>query len=373
LQAKCDGRDAAQQACFGANAWRRHRSKGGKPMATISLDGLSVEYTVAYPYVSLDVSFRVPDGIPFVGGKSYSLGRVALTLVQTSVDLPIDAGPLSGSIRFNLDPSRCSFSIGGHVKLGPWRWNIGPGFAMYMTPFSLAEPSWSVNPVILDPAAFQARINSAPVGSVGSCAGAVQLQNDPATQQAIRSVFAFCGAGDFVDQMTATARHLGEGLRARQSARGSDTAAAADAYDPNMLVAFAVGLEGGAIVGLSGAYGIYFTTVSGDFGSFGSFAIDAGIIGEFAGGVVGFVYWAEGGNDAKGNFGGLNGFVTLEAGEGLSVGLTVYWPEDKPLHVTDDSPCGMGFTLGPGVGLPVNFFVGNSDTFLTARSPSEFA
>lgn len=342
-------------------------------MATVTVDGLSVEYRVAYPYVSLEVSFRVPDGIPLVGGKSYPLGRVTLTLAESSVKLPIDAGPLSGSIRFELNPSRCSFAIVGHVELGPWQWTIGPHFAAYMTPFRLAEPPWSVNPVILDRAAFQARINSAAVQDVGSRAGASQLQNDPATQQAIRSLFAFCGAGDFVDQMTATARHLGEVVRAKKLARAGETVAAADAFNPDMLVAFAVNFEGALGLGLTAAYGIYFTSVSHDFGTFGSIALDLGIIAEFAGGLAGFCYWAEAGNDAKGNFGGLNAFVAFEAGEGLSVGAALFWPEDKPLHVTDPSPCGIGFTLDPSVGLPVNFFVGNSDTFLNAGPPSEVA
>ena len=44
-------------------------------MQTVSVfvDGLSIEYTVEYPLVSVKVSFRVPDAVPIVGGKFYSL------------------------------------------------------------------------------------------------------------------------------------------------------------------------------------------------------------------------------------------------------------------------------------------------------------
>lgn len=336
---------------------------------TITVDGLTVEYTASYPYVTLSVSFRVPDSVPFIGGKSYSLGRVSLALHQTEIELPIHEGPLSGNLVFTLNPAQCSFAIRGVVTLGPLRWVIGPTFAVYMTPFRLKEPSWSANPVILDPAIVQAKVNSATAANAGSRTGAPLLRNDAATQQELRSLFAFCGAGDFVDQMTATARHLGEVVRAKKLESKTGTADAADTFDPNMLVAFAINLEAGAGFGLSGAYGVYFTTQDGDFGCFGSYSIDAGLIASLAAGLVGFCYWSEGGNDAKGNFGGLNLFATIEGGEGLTVGFTVYWPEDSPLHVTDWQPCGVGFSVGAGLGFPVNFFVGNSNTIINIKPP----
>jgi hypothetical protein len=355
----------------GVSAYAPKPAQTGKiPMPTITVDVISVDYSVNYPFLSLAVNFAVPDNIPIIGGKSYYLGGGSIYLGNTQIGIPFEEGPLSASITFNLNASACSFSVQGWIKISPfWYWSIGPGSASYATPFSLAEPPWSSNPVKLDPAALQAQIDSAQAGQAGSRTGAPSLRNDPQTQQQIRSLFEFCGAGGFVDQMIATAQHL-QVMRAKQLAaqRASGNIAAAE-FDPNMLIAFAVNVEGGAGLGLSAAYGIYFTSQSGDFGTFGSGAIDLGFIAELAGGLAGFVYWAQNGKSALDNFSGLNGFATIEAGDPVSCGVTFYWPEDAPLHLTDDSPCGIGFSLGAGLGLPVNFFVGNSDTIINVQAP----
>jgi hypothetical protein len=330
-------------------------------MTAIIVDVISIDYSVNYPFILLSANFVVPGNVPFMGGKSYYLGGGLLYLQNTEINIPFEEGPVSASIQFKLNPCTCSFSVQGWVKIARY-WSIGPGSAPYMTPFSLVEPPWSSNPVKLDRATLQAKIDSAPAGRVGSRSRAPSVRNNPETQKALRTLFEFCGAGGFVDQMIGTAKHL-RAMRVHQLAtrRASGNVSALE-FDPNILIAFAVN-------GLNGAYGIYFTSQSGDFGTFGSGAVDLGFIAELAGGLAGFCYWAEGGKTALDNFSGLNGFVTIKAGEVLSVGVTFYWPEDAPLHVSNNSPCGIGFNLGPGFGLPVNFFVGNSDTIDSLQAP----
>ncbi len=340
-------------------------------MVSIIVDVIQIDYTLNYPFISLDVKFVVPDQIPFYGGKSYYIGGGTLSLDSIQVDIPIDLGVVSGDLTFSLDPSRCTFSVGGYVKLaGIWTWQIGSDIP-YMTPFHLTEPSWSSNPVKLDPGKFQAKIDAVPNDHTGLSAGARSLRNDAETQRQIRSLFEFCGAGAVLDQMIAAPNHL-KAARIEQRDQFRDTKSGRPAeFDSNMLVAFGANLQGGVLGGLTGAWGLYFTTKDGDWGTFGSVAIDVGLIVELSGGLAGFCYCAEDGKTAEENFSGFNAFAAIDGGEIVSVGVTLYWPEDNKANPVYPSPCGIGFALGLGMGFPLNFFIGNSYTILSAEPPPQ--
>jgi hypothetical protein len=115
---------------------------------------------------------------------------------------------------------------------------------------------------------------------------------------------------------------------------------------------------------------VYFTS-GGDYGAYGGYAVEWGIIGELSGGLTFHVYWPDSGKSAKENFGGFNGFVAADVGiESLSGGLALYWPKNDFFSPTPSpAPCGVGVVAGYGVGLPINFYVGNSRTFLGVQPP----
>src|SRR5262249_55455895 len=149
---------------------------------------------------------------------------------------------------------------------------------------------------LLDAAMLQAQINAARDNQVGSDTSTIPLQNDPATQQALRRLLQFFGADGLIDRMIGIAQHLA-GARARRLASAAEAddplvaARAAEAADGDALIALAIGATGGAGFGVSGSYGIYFTS-TGDFGTFGSVSLNAGILVELAAGPLALFYWA---------------------------------------------------------------------------------
>ena len=113
-------------------------------MSNITISVISLDYTLDYPLVLFDVYFVVPDQIPFFGGHRYHLGKGALSLQQTSIDIPFSEGPVSADIRLTLEPQRSLFVVEGWVKLDfkidSWSWDIGPTFIPYGSSFSPSEP-----------------------------------------------------------------------------------------------------------------------------------------------------------------------------------------------------------------------------------------
>lgn len=342
-------------------------------MPHFDIDPISIDFEVNYPNISFDIDFVVPNWVPNYSGTRYHIWSGSISYVNPEIQIPIEidgfAG-VSGTINIALDFSRSSISVSGSVNVFGFSTTLGPVLIPYATTIVFPPASWSGNTFTLDPATLQAKINAASGQNTGTSQGATGLRNDPDTQQQLRSLFEFFGAGNFIDEMINSMQSVGRPQKPRLVPTNTE-AMLTENFDTDMLVAFAANMGGGAVASLSGAYGIYFTTVSGDWGTFGSVSIGAGFIAELALNIVGFCYWAEGGKTAKENFNGLNFFAAIEAGDPVSVGLTFYWPEDSILHISDKSPCGIGFGLGGGIGLPLNVYVGNSDTILNAHAPSQ--
>ncbi|HET6893014.1 MAG TPA: hypothetical protein VFH31_18055 [Pyrinomonadaceae bacterium] len=345
-------------------------------MSSIDIGPITIESSVNFPNISFDVVFVVPDKIPFVGGKKYDLGGSSISLENPSVDLPFSEGPISGDIRFTLDTSHCEFTVAGSLQLKipevhTWSWHIGPESVRYMTPFSLTEPSWSVNPVKLDPGTLQSKVNSAPIKS--DLGAGQSLRNDTATQNLIRGFFMFAGAEGFVEQSIQSAQwiageHSAQITRAAAVGSGTGAAQQTKSVSGPVLIGFALGGTGGAIFGGAGSFGLFFTSDA-DFGYFGTVALDFGLVAEISVGFTGLVYWPDAGKSAEQNFSGWNGFVAVDAGEGITGGLAIYWPEDAPMSVTSSTPCGVSVSVGPGAGFPVNFVIANSYTLEDVNPP----
>jgi hypothetical protein len=343
-------------------------------MPSVVVGVLEIDYSVAYPAVSFDLSIVVPDQVPVVGGKRYGLGGTSISLENPSVRIPISEGPLSGFIDFTLNTSRAEFSVGGEVDLDvtvySHSWPIGPKRVRYMNRLVLVEPPWSVNPIKIPGEALQAAVNSAPDNQIIPDSGASNLRNDSATQAMIRGLLTFAGAGHLVDNMIAAAQKIGAAIASQTVQRAAVGAAAGgtgqtSAATSDVLIAFGMGIAGGAVVGASASRGVYFTS-GGDYGAYGSYSIDIGMIAELSAGNTLHVYWPDAGKSAKDNFNGCNVLVAVDVGiEVFSGGVAVYWPTNADsLTVTSNVPCGVGLNLGLGVGLPVNFYIGNSQTFL---------
>jgi hypothetical protein len=350
-------------------------------MASVNIGIVELDYSISYPSISFEVSIVIPDNIPVVGDKRYDLGGTSISLQNPSVTFPVSIWPLSGQITFALDTTHTEFSVSGEIDLDvtvySHDWPIGPAYFQYMKPFILTEPYWSVNPEKIDAGALQAAINGAPDSKVHSAGGATALHNDPATQELIRGLLLFAGAEGFVDQMTSYAQRISDSrsrMLTRAAGAGSESATSqqsAQTTSGDALIAFALGMSAGAVAGLTGAYGLYFTTSGSDFGTFGSLGLDIGLLGEISVGPTALIYWPDAGLSAKECFGGNNGFVGFDAGELFTGSLTIYWPEDTLTQVTSFVPCGVGIGVGAGGGLPFNFFVGNSDTLLMQTPPPQ--
>ena len=348
-------------------------------MTLIRLDLVEIDYNVAYPEVDFSVAFIAPNNIPFIGGKRYDLGSTSLSLENTATAIPFSSGPLSVRITLTLDVNRCEVTVGGNadfdVLVHTYHWDIGPTSFEYLGPFILPEPPWSVNPVKVDPAALQAAINSAPDDRVKSGGGATSLRGDPATEAEVRCLLQFTGAGHFADQMIRSAQSIKE-TRLRVLGSGAvESVAAARALggaDTEVIVGLAIGLTGGVVLGLGGAYGLYFTS-GGEIGTFGTFALDAGVMATLSLSASFLIYWPDEGLSAMDCFTGNNGFVAIDLDVGVSLGVSLSWPEDSMNTLESSVPCGIALSAGGGVGLPLNFYIGNSVTFLSAAPPPQLA
>jgi hypothetical protein len=347
-------------------------------MSSVDLGLIKIDYSLNFPSISFDVLLVVPHKIPVEGGKKFHLGGGSISLEKPSLDLPFSEGPVSGDIRFTLDTSRCEFTVSGSVKLKiplvhTWRWHIGPESIRYMTPFALTEPPWSVNPEKLVLGDLQSAVSSAPDSNVKSDKGAgLHMRNDAVTQGLIRGFLTFAGAEGFIDQTIKSAQWIAEEHSAQMSkvVSGGSASGADHPGFGDVLIGLAVGATGGVVLGASGAYGFYFTS-EGDYGFFGTVAVDFGILAELSAGLVTLFYWPDAGQTAKQNFSGWNGVVAIEGGEGVSLGLGIYWPEDAPMDSISGTPCGIGISISAGFGIPVNFYIGNSDTFLNVNPPRQ--
>lgn len=332
-----------------------------------------ISFDVNYPNITGEIDLEIPHKIPKIGGKTFKLDSFSLSLSNPQVTISIPIEFFKGSITVELDTTNCTVQVSGEVEIDVFhykdKWPVGPISIPYMIPLSLPEPSWSVNPTILNATTLQSSINSAPPSQTASATGPT-LQNDDATKAELAAIFLFHGAETFIADLIAIAVKLvGNYSPALAAKAGKTREAALDASSSGVLIGFGFGATGGLMVGGAGGTGLFFTP-SGDYGYYGSAALGSGVIGELSGGCVAFLYWGDAGKSALENFSGANFFLSLDAGEGLAGGGTLSWPMDEVGgKVIGNDPCAIGMTVGIGVGFPVNFFMGNSNTWAKLDPP----
>lgn len=337
----------------------------------INLGIAAVSYEVNYPNIDCEIDLEIPHGIPKVGGKKFELEKFSLSLQDPTITIPVDLlDLLKGSITVGLDFTRCEIQVSGEVKLDvivkTFHWKIGPANIPYMNPLSLTEPSWSVNPLLLDASKLQAAINSAPPQLNQS---GPPVQNDSATQAALKALLTFAGAGNLIDNLTTGVNNYTVNLQQALASRPDHPIARALAASAGgALFAFGISGTGGVGLGGSGACGIFMMT-GGDCGYYGSTALDLGFIGELSLGGCCIVYWPDAGQNALQCFKGNNAFVAIDGGELVCGSLTFSWPESSDKTILSKAPCGVAVGVGAGLGFPVNFFYGNSHTWLDLNPP----
>jgi hypothetical protein len=340
-------------------------------MPTIDLGIIDVTFNINYPTIDFGLELKIPHHIPKYGGKTYRLDSFSLSLTQPTITIGIDPfHAVGGSVTVELNFPRCEVQVSGEVtldlKIKHHHWKVGPVNIPYMNPLSFAEPSWSVNPITPDLATLQSLVNSAPAPE---SAGGPSLKNDAATQAEILALLIFSGAATLIDDLISAAVRLSANLQRDLASRPDHPLAKRLAANTGgWVIAFGNAASLGALIGGSVAQGFYVTT-DGDFGTFGSVGGGVGVIAELSEGACAIVYWPDAGQTALDSFQGNNYFVAVDAGEILSVGYTISWPasaKDVPLSVT---PCGVSVFVGIGGGLPFNFFVGNSHTWLNLQPP----
>jgi hypothetical protein len=340
-------------------------------MPSINLGIATVSFEVNYPTIDGEVDLEIPHGIPKVGGKKFKLDKFSLSLQDPTITIPLNLEFFGGSVTIGLDFSSCEVQVSGKIKLDvivkKYHWEIGPASIPYMNPLTLAEPSWSVNPVSLDASTLQSLINSAPpqINKSGP-----PVRNDSATQAELSALLTFAGAGNLIENLTTAANTFTANLQQDMATRPDHPLARAlSASAGGALLAFGVSGTGGVGIGGAGACGIFVTT-GGDCGYYGSAALDLGFILELSGGACAVVYWPDASENALQCFEGNNAFVSIDGGELVCGSLTFSWPENSDLTILSDAPCGVAVGLGFGVGFPVNFFYGNSHTWVDLNPPN---
>ncbi len=348
-------------------------------MPTLDLGIASLSFDVNYPNIDMQIDLVIPHDIPEVGGKQYTLKQFSLSILDPTITIGVDLHLFGGSITVGLDFTTCEVQVSGKVELDvvkKFRWNVGPASIQYMTPLLLLEPSWSVNPVTVDQATLEAAVKAAPQSSTASKAGP-SVASDSATQELLKAIFYFAGAGTFIDDMLDALTVANTNLQRDASADPNHPAnQSSGPKSGGVLFAFGFTGTGGGLGGLSGGCGIYFTTdaLTGDgyCGYFGTAALVFGFISELSLGGCAMMYWPDAGQSSVACFDGYNLFASVDAGEIACGAITLSWPEksDKGgVKVTSNAPCGVGVALGAGAGFPVNFFAGNSKTWIDVNPP----
>ena len=341
------------------------------PMPSIDLGIIELTYDVNFPTIDFGLELKVPSHIPEYGGKTYNIQSFSLSLDDPSTTISIDVVVFSGSVTVGLNFPRCEIQVSGEVSLDlivkHYHWKVGPANISYMTPLVFAEPSWSVNPEILDPAALQAAVNSAP--PPGSSSGP-PMANDAATKAKIVALLTFGGAAGLITDLIAGAVKLSGDLQRDLASQPEHPLAKLMAGSSGgVVIAFGTGASIGVGIAGSAAYGFYVTT-DGDFGYYGSVALGLGLVVELsATALSAIVYWPDAGQTALDCFEGKNFFISADAGDFVCGSVTVSWPESSDDTTLSNVPCGVAVGVGVGGGIPLNFFFGNSQTWINLKPP----
>jgi hypothetical protein len=330
------------------------------------------------PYINVAASLVIPNSIPIVGGKSFDLGSFNVSLGSINASLPINfsigIASLSGSVAATLDSSTASVSLGGGLSINAFGHSIynvpfSESSFQYGTPFSIADPPWSRDPTPLDAGAFQRTMQA---GVAAPFQGPQSLDNSPAAQAFVEGLFQLFGVADITSFMTAQAQRIAAALPASIEHAGPP---APGGNVPDLLMALGVSANGGIGIGGGLAGGFYWTIASGQSGLFGSVSDAFGLLAGGGLSAILSVYWPDAGQTALTNFSGFNASVSADVtippdGAGVTVGTTVSWPaaglNDQPISFI---PCGVTFQIGASLGIPVEVYITNSDTFIKPFSP----
>lgn len=323
---------------------------------------VDLEFTVDFPNVNLDC-WLTSDG-SVIPSARYHLGAVALSWDGVSLDIPTSLGlPVSGGIDFSIDRDRAEVVLSGRIAVPDYSYSVVAWFP-YMNPFRLPSPDWTAT---LDPARFQAQINAIPADRYKADVGARSLDSSELTQDLMRGALTFAGAGGFLTQMNDAAQALKASFTRSALERGVSTFPGGD-----IVLALVFGGTAALMQGNSFAAGLFFET-SGIYGTFGTVATDMGLIASLSAGIGFMVYWPV--KDLNGNtiraldcFSGYNIFeVGSVDAEILGLDVALYWPANAPWEPSSLHTCGFGVSVGPGIGLPFNYYTGNSNTVLTSE------
>lgn len=322
-------------------------------MPTVNISLLEVTFDMNYPNVHISVDLKEP-----ITGKRLHIESFDLSLNYSQVSIPIDEAPFHGVIDFGLNPASCEIVIGGEIefKLGliHKKWTVGPAHIPYATPVAFPKPDWTLTVPTASSEKMQAEINAAGPERKKKVSGPA-VDNSPATKIALQSLLSFFGAGGFIADLQAIAKHVSAHRTVGRLAANPEL----EAGDDEVIMAFGVTTTGGIVVGGGLAFGIYVTT-SGDCGLFGTVQLDFGFIAELSAGGMFAEYWPADGQSAMDNFKGSNALIAIDGGEGVSVGLTIAWPANG--NDIKPTPCGFALNLGVGGGLPVNLVTAYSYT-----------
>jgi hypothetical protein len=341
-------------------------------MPNIDLDVVKLSYDVKFPTIDFDVDIDVPKEVPEVGGKSWRLKSFSLNVADPKITIPVDAKFFDGSVSVELNFERCEINISGEVSLDvgvkKFRWHIGPEHCEYVKPLSLKEPSWSVHPQVLDSAKVQTQVNNALPRTKPA---PPSIRKDLEAKAKLVELLIFHGAVHLIEILTKAAADFAKDMM--RNAEGEVEGKPSDSPG-TILLAVGGSASIGFGAGAAGARGFYVTSGA-DFGVFGTTGFDVGFIAELSAGLCFLVYWSDEHQTAEDCFRGNNLFVTVDCGEGVSVSVTLSWPEPAdaesivPENPTTANPCGVAFSLGPGVGSPLNFAIGNSRTWADLTLP----
>jgi hypothetical protein len=330
------------------------------------LGTLALDFSVDFPSVNFDCSFT---GSGVVPTGPFQLGSVAVSWDPTTLVIPVSLDlPLSGELDFALDRDSTEVVVTGYLDFVFDKVRLGDITIPYMRPLRLPEPSWSVNPVKLDGQAVQAGIDAVPVDRYRGDSGAQSLTTDEMTQDLLRGVLTFAGAASFLDDMVAVAQQIRD-ARERTLREATPHAAAGDGASVDVLLAIMFGDTKALTAGVSSGGGIYIVSDA-TFGIFGSVAVDYGVIASLSLGLSFLVYWPVKDQTtgktltAVEAFSGWNFFMAGDIDIGVGVGAALYWPASGPDKPVSSTICGIGISVGAGVGAPANFYSGNSDTAL---------
>jgi hypothetical protein len=341
-------------------------------MPSLTLGIATVTFEDHYPTIDGEVAFTVPADVPDAGGKTYTLPAFSLSAQNPSTSIAVNVPQFGGSITVSLDIPHTSVAVQGSINMttpNPATWPVGPGSAPYFTPPPPRRWTTEASIPAITQTMLQDALNSSPAGNRFQ-APTFHVDTSKATKLALDALLVFYGMywlkKLMKENLDACAASLTQSLRRAKPSGAAATAGPADSRAGGVVLALGPLDTVGVVVGGSAGYGMLITT-DGDFGVYGTVAINSGELAAISTVLAFSVYWGIGGASGLQCFKGRNTVVCADVDVGASVGIAVAWP--YPANMQDQNPCGVTLSAGIGLGAPFDLFISNSDTWSTAQVP----